>query len=84
MTNELSIESIKKELTNMLINNMYILGYLEVGKYLESGYKISDIYNLLIIDHDDSNKENNYISVEAEEYEFSDHGKNDRMQYKIK
>lgn len=83
MTNELSIESIKKELTTMFLNNMDILGYLEIGKYLESGYKISDIHNLLILDHDNSDKENNYISVEAEEYEFSDHGENDRKRYKI-
>lgn len=81
MMKELNIESIKKEIIEKLMNNMDILNYLEVGRLLNDGYKISQIYNNLIFDYDVSNKTGDYISVEVAEYEYSQIEINDSRKY---
>ena len=68
MTKELSIESIKKELIDKLLNNMDILKYLEAERLLKEGYKISNLYNNLIYDYDIPDIEGNHIAVEVAEY----------------
>ncbi len=69
MTKELSIATIKKELMDALLNNMDILKYLQVEKYLDHGIKMSNIYNTLIFDYDASGVGSDYITVEVAEYE---------------
>ena len=83
MTKELSIENIKRELLDKLMNNMDILNYLEVEKLLNEGYKISQLYNNVIFDYDVSNKVGDYISVEVAEYEYSHTKTNDSNKYII-
>ena len=47
MTKEISIENIKKEIIDKLMNNMDILKYLNAERLLNEGYKISNLYNNL-------------------------------------
>ena len=68
MTKELSIENIKKEIIDKLMNNMDILKYLNAERLLNEGYKISNLYNNLIYDYDIPDIEGNYIAVEVAEY----------------
>ena len=68
MTEELSIENIKKELIDKLLNNMDILKYLNAEMLLKEGYKISNLYNNLIYDYDVPDIEGKYIAVEVAEY----------------
>lgn len=68
MTKELSIEKIKKELIDKLLNNMDILKYLNAERLLNEGYKISNLHNNLIYDYDIPDIEGNYIAVEVAEY----------------
>jgi len=71
MTKELSIATIKKELMDALLNNMDILKYLQVEKYLDRGIKMTNIYNTLIFDYDASNINGDYIAVDVAEHEYS-------------
>lgn len=69
MTKELSIESIKKEIIDKLINNMDLLKYLEADKKVSEGMKLNDLYNSCIFDYDSSCACGDYISVEVAEYD---------------
>ena len=67
MTKELSIESIKKEIIDKLMNNMDILNYFK--EYTESkGFTISKLYDNFIFDYDSSSVPNDYITVEVSEF----------------
>ena len=71
MTKELSIESIKKEIIDKMMNNMDILNCLNCEKFVNEGYKISDLYNNVIFDYDASNDVmSDYIAVEVVEHEY--------------
>lgn len=70
MTKELSINGIKKEIIDKLMNNMDILKYLNTERFINEGYKISDLYDNIIFDYDISNEiSGDYIAVEVAEYE---------------
>lgn len=70
MTKDLSIENIKKIIIDKLINNMEILKYLNFEKFVNEGYKISDLYDEFIFNYDASNEVNgDYIAVEVVEHE---------------
>ncbi len=69
MTKELSIENIKKEIMDKLMNNMEVLKYLEVERFLNEGYKIENLYNNFIFDYDSSHATGDYITVEVSEYD---------------
>lgn len=69
MAKELSIESIKKEIIDKLMNNMEVLKYLEADKRVAEGMKLNNLYNVCIFDHDSSCAYGNYITVEVAEYD---------------
>ena len=69
MTKELSIESIKKEIIDKLMNSMEVLKYLEADKRVAEGMKLNDLYNNGIFDYDSSCAWGNYITVEVAEYD---------------
>lgn len=69
MTKELSIKGIKAEIIEKLMNNMDILQYLEVEKFIDEGYTISKLYNNLIYDYGVEYVGCNYISVEVAEFD---------------
>ena len=69
MTKELSIESIKKEIIDKLMNNMEVLKYLEADKRVAEGMKLNELCNVCIFDHDSSCACGNYITVEVAEYD---------------
>ena len=53
-----------------MINNVDILQYLEVERFINEGYTIQKLYNNIIYDYDAGNLDN-YISVEVSESEKS-------------
>lgn len=71
MVKELSIESIKKDIIDKLLNDLDILNHFK--KYTERRYNvpISKFLNLFIFDCDASNVGEDYISVEVAEYEMN-------------
>ena len=79
MKNELSIESIKKELIDKLISSMDILKYLEVDK--NEYIKLSQVHNTFIYDYDNSDVTGNYITVDVAEYESTDVKVRDSKKY---
>ncbi len=53
MTKELSIENIKKELINKLMNNVEVLKYLEADEWMKKfGVQIKDLYNNMFYDYE--------------------------------
>lgn len=76
---ELSIESIKKELIDKLVNNMDILRYLEVEK--QDGVKLSQVQNTFIYDYDKPNVTGNFITVDVAEYVSSKTNIRDFVKY---
>lgn len=81
MTKELSIENIKKEIIDKLMNNMDILNYFK--RYTEDGVKISQFHNSLIWDYDVSGFGSDYISVEVAEYEINRPINSDYKRYDV-
>lgn len=69
MAKELSIESIKKEIIEKLMNNMEVLKYLKADKKVADGVNLEKFYNNFIFDHDSSHAYGDYISVEVSEYD---------------
>lgn len=69
MTKELSIESIKKEIINKLMNNMEVLKYLEADTKIAEGTRLEQFYNNYIFDYDLSYVSGDYITVEVSEYD---------------
>lgn len=70
MTKELSIEGIKKEIIDKLMNNMDILNYFK--EYTESrGFTIPKLYNNFIFDYDSSRVPEDYITVEVSEFDVN-------------
>jgi hypothetical protein len=72
MTKELSIETIKEELIDKLMNDEEVLKYLEADKWMKdkNTNKIEDIYNALIFNYRASGWfDDNYIFVEINEQE---------------
>lgn len=72
MEKELSIETIKKEIIDRMINNVEVLKYLNADKFIGKDGKLSDIYNALIFDYDSGNNNGSYIAVEVAEHEVHD------------
>lgn len=81
MKNELSIEIIKKELIDNMINSVDILKYLEIEKY--DGAKLNNVCDILIFAHDVPNCTGNYISIEESEHERSQTGIRDIKKYVV-
>ena len=71
MTKELSIENIKKDIIDKLLNDLDILNHFK--KYTKDGYNIpiSKFLNQLIFDCDATNVGEDYISVEVAEHEIN-------------
>lgn len=69
MTKELSIDNIKKDIIDKLLNNLDILNHFK--KYMEEGYPISKFLNQFIFDCDATNVGEDYISVEVAEHEIN-------------
>lgn len=69
MAKELSIESIKKEIIDKLMNNMEVLKYLEADKKVIDGTKLEQFHNCFIFDHDSSHAWGDYIAVDVSEYD---------------
>ncbi len=67
MANELSIENIKKEIMDKLLNSVQIINYFK--KYIEEGTPISKLYNNVIFDYDSSHAVGDYITVEVSKYD---------------
>lgn len=78
---ELSIESIKKELTDRFVNNMEILRYLEIEK--QDGVKLSQVQNTFIYDYDKPNVTGNFITVDVAEYVSSRANIRDFVKYVV-
>lgn len=81
MKNELSIETIKKEIIDNISNNMEVLKYLEIEKH--DGIKLDNICNNLIFPYDIPNCEGDYISIEVAEYERSQTSIRDSKKYVV-
>lgn len=81
MKNELSIETIKKEIIDNISNNMEVLKYLEIEKH--DGIKLDNICNNLIFPYDIPNCEGDYISIEVAEYERSQTSTRDSKKYVV-
>ncbi|MBQ6995586.1 MAG: hypothetical protein IJN64_14035 [Lachnospiraceae bacterium] len=71
MVKELSIESIKKDIIDKLMNNMDILKYLEAERRVAEGTRLEEFFNRFIYDHDTTCAGANYISVEVAEHDGS-------------
>ena len=70
MTNEFSIESIKKVLIDKFLNNVEILNYLDANEWFEkfSHAQIKDLYNNLIYDYGRTeNGCSSFVSVEVDQ-----------------
>lgn len=76
---EMSIESIKKELIDELVNNLDILNYLEI--YKDEYIRLSKIHNSYIYDYDNPNVTDNYITVDVAEYESTNTAIRDTKKY---
>jgi len=81
MTKELSIESIKKEIMDKLLNNVDIINYFKVD--IEQGVSVSELYNNLIFDYESSYAVGDYITVEVSEYDSHRATKNGDMAYMV-
>lgn len=81
MKNELSIETIKKEIIDNISNNMEVLKYFEIEKH--DGIKLDNICNNLIFSYDIPNCEGDYISIEVAEYERSQTSIRDSKKYVV-
>lgn len=70
MVKELSIESIKRDIVDKLLNDLDILNHFK--KYTK-GYNITipNFLNSLIFDYDTTEHAGDYISVEVAEYEIN-------------
>jgi len=82
---EVSIESIKNEIADNLKNDLDILKCLGIDNLIfQTGGKqnISNICDTLISDYSNITG-GNYITVEAEEHEFSVCNPNDHRRYKV-
>ncbi len=66
---ELSIENIKKDIIDKLMNNMEILKYLEAERRVAEGTRLEQFFNRFIFDHDTTYAGGNYISVEVSEFD---------------
>ena len=67
MEKKLSIETIKKDIMDALLNNVDVINYFK--EYIEKGTHISKLYNNLIFDYDLSCVVGDYIAVEVSEYD---------------
>lgn len=70
MTENFSIESIKKVLVDKFMNNVEILNYLEADEWLERhrSLQIKDLHNNLIFDYGiTENGYSSFVSVEVDE-----------------
>lgn len=71
MTKELSIENIKKELIDKLMNSVEVLKYLEADEWMKKfGVQIKDLYNNMFYDYGFNNGYENFVSVEVGEQEI--------------
>ncbi len=82
---EMSIESIKNEIIDNLKNNLEVLKCLEIDSFISKAHGNQNITNICdnLISNYGNNVIRNYISVEAEEHEFSVCNPNDHKRYKV-
>lgn len=79
---EMSIESIKKEIVDKLKENFDVLKFM--SNHIYTSYNSDTVSSAICsIFNYEIETEGNYISVEAEEYEFSVCNSNDHRKYKI-
>ncbi len=82
---EVSIESIKKEIVDKLKNNLDILKCLGIDNLIfqtRGDQNVSNLCNTLISNYGKMTV-GNYITVEAEEHEFTSCDPNDHKRYKV-